>query len=84
MTFTTYLHCTCTCLDGAEGFKSHPRLTSQSYWLNQLESKAASDSTLKLAGYQILVLYCSHICMYCEADAFDMAEYYLLTSLMHS
>ena len=45
------------------GFKSHPRLISQSwssYQLNQLGSKAASDSTLKqltLAGYQILVLY---------------------------
>ena len=49
---------------GGPRFKSRPRLTSQSwslsYQLNQLGSKAASDSTLKqltLAGYQILVLY---------------------------
>ena len=48
---------------GGPRFKSHPRLISQSwssYQLNQLGSKAASDSTLKpltLAGYQILVLY---------------------------
>ena len=37
-----------------------------SYQLNQLGSKAASDSTLKqltLAGYQILVLYCT--VLYC-------------------
>ena len=46
---------------GGPQFKSRPRLISQSsYQLNQLGSKAASDSTLKqltLAGYQILVLY---------------------------
>ena len=48
---------------GGPRFKSRPRLISQSwssYQLNQLGSKAASDSTLKqltLAGYQILVLY---------------------------
>ena len=48
---------------GGPRFKSRSRLISQSwssYQLNQLGSKAASDSTLKqltLAGYQILVLY---------------------------
>ena len=48
---------------GGPRFKSGPRLISQSwssYQLNQLGSKAASDSTLKqltLAGYQILVLF---------------------------
>ena len=48
---------------GGPRLKSRPRLISQSwssYQLNQLGSKAASDSTLKqltLAGYQILVLY---------------------------
>ena len=48
---------------GGPRFKSHPRLTSQSwpsYQLNQLGSKAVSDSTLNswiLAGYQIRVLY---------------------------
>ena len=38
----------------------HPNNKSFLYQLNQLGSKAASDSTLKqltLAGYQILVLY---------------------------
>ena len=50
---------------GGPRFKSRPKLISQSwssYQLNQLGSKAASDSTLKqstLAGYQILVLYFS-------------------------
>ena len=53
---------------GGPRFKSRPRLISQSwssYQLNQLGSKAASDSTLKqltlAAGYQILVLYFTNL-----------------------
>ena len=66
------------CLDGAEvsasglkiwrsNFKSHPRLTSQSwpsYQLNQLGSKAASDSTLKTVDYLPGIKYLYFVLFY--------------------
>ena len=57
---------------GGPRFKSHPRLTFlswSSYQLNQLGSKATSDSTLKqltTCGYQIIVLFFLDKMLWCD------------------